>query len=163
VPPRQPISELLDGFGATIPDGPSDPVEVIRTLAEAAEPGLTAMGSGRFFGWVIGGTVPAALAADWLVSAWDQNGGLRFATPGVVAAEETAARWFLDLLGLPGGASLGFVTGATMANFSCLAAARERVRREAGWEIGSRGLAGGPPIRVLVGAERHDTIDLTLR
>jgi glutamate/tyrosine decarboxylase-like PLP-dependent enzyme len=157
------ISEILDGFGSTFPDGPSDPVDVIKSLAETAEPGLMAMGSGRFFGWVIGGTVPAALAADWLISAWDQNAGLRFATPGVVAAEETAARWTLDMLGLPAAAAVGFVTGATMANFSCLAAAREHVLRAAGWDAGTRGLAGGPAVRVLVGAERHDTIDLTLR
>ena len=85
-----------------------------------------AMPSGRFFGWVIGGTLPAALAADWLVSAWDQNTGMRFATPGTAAAEQAAAGWLLDLLGLPADADVGFVTGATMANFTGLAAGRRQ-------------------------------------
>lgn len=110
----------------------------------------------------MGGTLPAALAADWLVSAWDQNAGLRIATPGVVAAEETAARWLLELFGLPAESSVGFVTGATMAHFVGLCAARDTVLAEAGWDVG-RGLAGSPPITVIVGAERHDTVDLALR
>jgi glutamate/tyrosine decarboxylase-like PLP-dependent enzyme len=122
-----------------------------------------AMQSGRFFGWVIGGTLPAALAADWLVSAWDQNAGLRYATPAVVAAEESAAAWVLDLLGLPGGADVGFVTGCTMANFTGLAAARTSVLSRAGWDVGRDGLNGAPPVHVLVGVERHDTVDLALR
>ena len=105
-------------------------------LASGVEPGLMAMPSGRFFGWVIGGTLPAALGADWLTSAWDQNAGMRYATPGVVAAEEAAARWLLDLLGLPDGAALGFTTGATAANFTGLAAGRQRVVGEAGWDLG---------------------------
>ncbi len=132
-------------------------------LAAAAEPGLMAMPSGRFFGWVIGGTLPAALAADWLVSAWDQNAGLRFASPGVVAAEEAAAAWLLDLLGLPSTADVGFVTGATMANFTGLAAARQQVLADVGWDLDRLGLSGAPRVRVLVGAERHDTVDLALR
>ncbi|MGZ4597839.1 MAG: pyridoxal phosphate-dependent decarboxylase family protein, partial [Actinomycetes bacterium] len=127
------------------------------------EPGLMAMPSGRFFGWVIGGTLPAALAADWLVSAWDQNSGMRFATPGTVAAEEDAAAWLLDLLGLPAGADVGFVTGATMANFTGLAAGRQQVLTDAGWDLDERGLTGAPRVRVLVGAERHGTVDLALR
>src|SRR5207253_663889 len=115
------------------------------------------------FGWVIGGTLPAALAADWLTSAWDQNAGLRYATPAAVAAEEAAAGWILELLGLPSDADVGFVTGGTMANFSCLAAARQQVLTDAGWDLDRSGLHGGPPVRVFVGAERHDTIDLCLR
>jgi glutamate/tyrosine decarboxylase-like PLP-dependent enzyme len=122
-----------------------------------------AIQSGRFFGWVMGGTLPAALAADWLVSSWDQNAGMRFATPAVVAAEEVAGRWLLDLLGLPGHADVGFVTGATMANFSCLAAARSAVFSKVGYDVEQRGLIGAPQVVVLVGAERHDTIDLALR
>ena len=102
VPPRRNADELAKGFGETIPDGPTDPVAVIDLLNDAAEDGLMAMASGRFFGWVIGGTLPAAMAADWLVSAWDQNAGMRSPTPGVVAAEEAAARWLLDLLELTG-------------------------------------------------------------
>jgi glutamate/tyrosine decarboxylase-like PLP-dependent enzyme len=122
-----------------------------------------AMPSGRFFGWVIGGTLPAALAADWLTSAWDQNSGMRYATPGTVAAEEAAGAWLLDLLGLPATAAVGFVTGATMANFTGLAAGRGRVLADAGWDVDARGLAGGPRVRVLVGADRHATVDLAAR
>lgn len=146
-----------------LPEGGLDDVAVVDELAALVTPGLTAIGSGRFFGWVMGGTLPSALAADWLTSAWDQNAGLRFATPGVVAAEEAAGRWLLQLLGLPPTADVGFVTGATMANFTGLAAGRHAVLAAAGWDVESAGLTGAPRIRVLVGAERHDTIDLALR
>lgn len=163
IPPRATADELAEGFGGPLPAGPSDPAEVVDLLASLAEPGLMAMPSGRFFGWVIGGTLPAALAADWLVSAWDQNTGLRFATPATVAAEDAAAVWLLDLLGLPSDADVGFVTGATMANFTGLAAGRQEVLTDAGWDLDRLGLSGAPRVRILVGAERHDTIDLTLR
>ncbi|MFL6163903.1 MAG: pyridoxal phosphate-dependent decarboxylase family protein [Jatrophihabitantaceae bacterium] len=163
VPPRRSADELAKAFGENIPDRPAEPAAVIDLLNEATEDGLMAMASGRFFGWVIGGTLPAAMAADWLVSAWDQNAGMRNPTPGVVAAEETAARWLLDLLGLADGCDVGFVTGATMANFSCLAAAREQVLTDVGWDLARLGLTGAPPITVLVGAERHETVDVALR
>lgn len=110
IPARRTADELGKEFGEHIPDGPTDPAAVIDLLAEIADGGLLAIGSGRFFGWVMGGTLPAALAADWLVSAWDQNAGMRTATPGVVAAEEVAGAWLLDLLGLPPGCAVGFVT-----------------------------------------------------
>ena len=119
--------------------------------------------SGRFFGWVMGSSLPAALAADWLVSAWDQNAGMRDATPGVVGVEEVAAAWLLQLLGLPSGAAVGFATGATMANFTCLAAARDRVLGRAGWDVAADGLSGAPRVRVLVGAEGHGSVVLALR
>ena len=163
VPPRMSADDLVAAFGGSLPAGPCDPATVIDLLAELAEPGLMAMPSGRFFGWVIGGTLPAALAADWLTSAWDQNTGMRFATPATVAAEEAAAGWLLDLLGLPPQAAVGFVTGATMANFTGLAAGRQQLLTDAGWDLDRRGLAGAPPVRVLVGAERHETVDLALR
>jgi glutamate/tyrosine decarboxylase-like PLP-dependent enzyme len=163
VPPRSSADELDAGFSGGLPDRPSDAAEVVDLLAELAEPGLMAMASGRFFGWVIGGTLPAALAADWLVSAWDQNTGLRYATPGTAAAERAASRWLLELLGLPEDADVGFVTGATMANFTGLAAGRQQVLTAAGWDLDRLGLGGGPRVRVLVGAERHDTVDLALR
>ena len=163
VPPRATADELRERFAVALPDGPTDPAEVVDLLAALVEPGLMAIGSGRFFGWVMGGTLPAALAADWLVSAWDQNTGLRFATPGTVAAEEAAAEWLLELLGLPAGADVGFVTGATMANFTGLAAGRHQVLADAGWDVNAAGLTGAPPVRVLVGAERHDSVDLALR
>lgn len=163
VGPRVAADALVAGFGGPMPEAPMAPEDVVDLLAKLAEPGLMAMQSGRFFGWVIGGTLPAALAADWLVSAWDQNTGLRYATPAAAVAEESAGAWLLDLLELPAVADVGFVTGATMANFTCLAAARSAVLARVGWDVGREGLTGGPPVRVLVGAERHDTIDLALR
>jgi len=163
VPPRTDADALRAAFGERLPDGPCEAAAVIDQLAEAMDAGLMDIASGRFFGWVMGGTLPSALAADWLVSAWDQNTGLRKATPGTAAAEEAAGRWLLDLLGLPHGSDVGFVTGGTMANFTCLAAAREQVFRDAGWDVGERGLAGSPPVKVVVGRERHDSIDVALR
>ena len=121
------------------------------------------MPSGRFFGWVIGGTLPAALASDWLVSAWDQNACFRYATPAAAAIEESAGAWLLELLGLPRESDVGFVTGATMANFTGMAAARWRLLTDAGWDLDRDGLAGAPRIRCYVGRERHDTVDLGLR
>jgi glutamate/tyrosine decarboxylase-like PLP-dependent enzyme len=161
--PRMSADELLADFGGPLPEQATAPEEVVDLLAALSEPGLMAMGSGRFFGWVIGGALPAALGADWLVSAWDQNAAMRVATPASVAAEEAAAAWLLELLGLPAGADVGFVTGATMANFTGLAAARTAVLSRVGWDVAGEGLAGAPKVRVLVGAERHDTIDLALR
>ncbi|MHB8186975.1 MAG: pyridoxal phosphate-dependent decarboxylase family protein [Dermatophilaceae bacterium] len=163
VPPQATIDQVTQALGTALPDDGSDPAEVVDLLAEACDPGLTAMGSGRFFGFVIGGTHPAALAADWLVSAWDQNCGLRRVTPAHSAVEDVTSAWLLDLLGLPSQSAVGFVTGATMANFTGLAAGRDAVLRRAGWDVAQRGLGGGPRVRVLVGAERHDTVDLALR
>ena len=120
--------------------------------------------SGRFFGWVMGASLPTALAADWLVSAWDQNAGMRDATPGVVGVEEVAAAWLLELLGLPAERRpSGSPPGATMANFTCLAAARDRVLGRAGWDVAADGLSGAPRVRVLVGAEGHGSVELALR
>ena len=163
VPPQRHADELVVDLGGPLPEGPSLPADVVDLLAEGAGPGLMAMPSGRFFGWVIGGALPAALAADWLTSAWDQNSGMRFATPGTVAAEEAASAWILDLLGLPDSADVGFVTGGTMANFTGLAAARQQVLTDVGWDLDRRGLTGAPPVRVLAGADRHGTVDLALR
>jgi len=163
VPPTATVAEVMARLGTELPDGPTQPEDVIDHLASACEAGLTAMPSGRFFGFVIGGTHPAALAADWLVSAWDQNAGLRAITPAHTAVEEIAETWLLDLLGLPPESAVGFVTGGTMANFTCLAAGRDEVLRRAGWDVATRGLVGSPGVRVLVGAERHDTVDLALR
>ncbi|MCW2549044.1 MAG: aspartate aminotransferase family protein, partial [Mycobacterium sp.] len=112
---------------------------------------------------VIGGTLPAGLAADWMVSAWDQNAAMRYATPATAAIEQAAGQWLLELLDMPSGADVGFVTGATMANFSCLAAARFAVLNRVGWDVHGDGLTGAPRVHVLVGQERHDTVDLALR
>lgn len=163
VPARATPDEVALALGRELPERGTDPADVVDLLAAGCEPGLVAMPSGRFFGFVIGGTHPAALAADWLVSAWDQNCVLRRPTPAHSAVEDIAGAWLLDLLGLPSGGAVGFVTGATMANFTGLAAGRDAVLRGAGWDVAARGLAGGPHVRVLVGAERHDTVDLALR
>ncbi len=163
VPPQATVDEVAKVLGDALPDGPTDPAEVVDLLVRGVEPGLMAMQSGRFFGWVIGGTLPAAMAADWLVSAWDQNSGMRYATPGVVGAEEVAAGWLLDLLGLPATCDVGFVTGATMANFTGLAAGRQHVLTAAGWDLDRDGLTGAPRVTVLAGEERHGTVDLALR
>lgn len=163
VGPRVAAADLAADFGGPLPREGTPAAEVVDYLATKAEPGLMAMPSGRFFGWVIGGTVPAALAADWLVSAWDQNAGLRFATPATAAIEEAAGKWLIELLGLPAECDVGFATGATMANFTGLAAARWRLMADAGWDLDADGLAGAPRIRCFVGQERHDTIDLGLR
>jgi glutamate/tyrosine decarboxylase-like PLP-dependent enzyme len=163
VRPRCRADELRKRLDGPLPEGPSDPADVVDELAEVVEPGLMAMSSGRFYGWVIGGILPASLSADWLVSAWDQNSGYRYGTPGTVAVEETAAAWLLELLGLPAEADVGFTTGSTMAHSTGLAAARQHVLNAVGWDVNNLGLTGAPRVRVLVGAERHETVDLALR
>ncbi|MGI8646527.1 MAG: pyridoxal phosphate-dependent decarboxylase family protein [Nocardioides sp.] len=163
VPPQATVEQVVERLGAVLPEDPTDPADVIDLLVAASEDGLTATSSGRFFGMVIGGTHPAALAADWLVSAWDQNAGLRQLTPAHSAVEDVTTGWLLDLLGLPATAAVGYVTGATMANFTCLAAARDDVLRRAGWDQATDGLTGAPRVRVVVGEERHDSVDLVLR
>lgn len=162
IPGRASVEEVAAVLGE-LPDGPQPAADVVERLVAAVEPGLTAMPSGRWYGMVIGGTHPAALAADWLTSAWDQNSALRAATPGTVAVETVVDRWLLDLLGLPADAGVGLVTGATMSNWTCLVAARDAVLRRADWDVASRGLAGSPGVRVLVGDERHDSVDSALR
>jgi glutamate/tyrosine decarboxylase-like PLP-dependent enzyme len=157
------VEEVIGALGRDLPQGPTAPEQVIEELATAAEPGLVAMGSGRFFGFVIGGTLPAALGADWLTSTWDQNSASRQVTPAVTALGDIAAGWLLDLLELPGDCSVGWVTGATMANFSALAAARYRVLERAGWNVEADGLQGAPRVRVLVGAEVHSSVEIALR
>jgi glutamate/tyrosine decarboxylase-like PLP-dependent enzyme len=163
VPARATALEVVKELGTELPAGPTPASDVIDLLASACDPGLTAMPSGRFYGMVIGGSHPAALAADWLVSAWDQNAVLRAVSPAHAAVEDVTSAWLLDLLGLPATSGVGFVTGATMSIFTCLAAARDAVLRRAGWDVSVDGLFGAPRVRVLVGAQRHDTVDLALR
>jgi glutamate/tyrosine decarboxylase-like PLP-dependent enzyme len=163
VAPTADVNAMKKVFARPLPDGPTDPTAVVDELATLAEPGLMAMPSGRFFGWVIGGTLPAALGADWLVSSWDQNAGMRYASPATAAIEEVAGEWLLDILGLPAESDVGFTTGATMANWTGLAAARASVLDEVGWDVNTKGLQGAPVITVLVGAERHASVDLALR
>ncbi len=167
--PERPVrAELLpEAMLATIDhplgDEPIAAHEVVSALAKAADPGLTAMPSGRFFGWVIGGALPAALAADWLTAAWDQNTGMAAPTPAAAAFEQVALRWITELLELPSTSSAALVTGAQMANTTCLAAARNRVLGARGWDVEAQGLIGAPKLHVVVGAERHDTIARALR
>jgi glutamate/tyrosine decarboxylase-like PLP-dependent enzyme len=163
VAPSANVDAMKKVFGRPLQDEPLDPVDVVEELATLAEPGLMAMPSGRFFGWVVGGTLPAALGADVLVSSWDQNAAMRYASPSTAAIEEVAGEWLVDLLGLPTGSDVGFTTGATMANWMGLSAARAFVLDRAGWDVNTRGLQGAPVVTVLAGAERHASVDLALR
>jgi glutamate/tyrosine decarboxylase-like PLP-dependent enzyme len=155
--------EMFDAFREPLPQTGSEPAEVIDLLAERAEPGLRAMTGPRFFGWVIGGSHPVGVAADWLTSAWGQNAGNHFAAPAAAAAEAVAAGWLLELLELPRASSVGFATGATAANCVCLAAARDEVLRRAGWDVEAHGLFGAPPISILIGDDAHTAVFSALR
>jgi glutamate/tyrosine decarboxylase-like PLP-dependent enzyme len=161
--PQASAAELRSALGVPLQDGPLDPERVVEELAAAADPGLVAMPSGRYFGFVIGGGLPAALAADWLTAAWDQNAGLYVGGPAASVVEQVVAEWVRDLLRLPSGSSIGLVTGTQMGSVTALAAARYRVLEQAGWDVARDGLAGGPRVRVLVGEKRHVTIDRALR
>ena len=163
VRPEATAREMLAAFSEPLPDEGTDPAAVVRDLAERAEPGLMGSGSGRFHGWVIGGALPAAIAADWLVSAWDQNSAMAEPFPATTMIEQVVAGWVLELLDLPREASVGFVTGGQMANTACLAAARNRVLAAHGWDVEEGGLQGAPRVNVLVGAQRHDSVDASLR
>jgi len=157
------VAELRSRLGGPLPAGPADPLAVVEDLARAAEPGLVAIPSGRYFGFVIGGGLPAAVAADWLTTVWDQCAGPYVCGPAACVAEEVAGAWLGQLLGLPERASFAFVPGCQTAHLTCLAAARHHVLRRAGWDVEERGLTGSPPIRVLVGAQRHASVDRALR
>ncbi|HLO35711.1 MAG TPA: aminotransferase class V-fold PLP-dependent enzyme, partial [Candidatus Deferrimicrobium sp.] len=155
--------ELVASFDGQLPDRGEAPGEVVHELAAAADPGLIASAGPRYFGFVIGGSLPAALAADWLTSAWDQNAGLYAIGPSASVAEEVAGRWLIDLFGLPAGSSIGYSTGATMASFTAIAAGRHRVLERLGWNVENDGLIGAPDIAVVVGAEAHVTIHVSLQ
>ncbi len=163
VRPQASIEELRAALGGPLPARGTDAAEVIAELIDGAEPGIMAMPSGRFFGFVIGGALPAAVAADWLTSVWDQNAGLIGPTPSAGVIEEVVLAWLQELLQLPAGVSAGFVTGCQMAHVTALAAARHRILERAGWDLAREGLQGAPRIRVLVGEERHVTVDRALR
>ena len=142
---------------------PVDPLAVLDELARIVEDAGLATAGPRYFGFVTGGSYPVAVAADWLVSAWDQNAGLNILSPAMAAIEDTTAAWLLDLFGLPATCSVGFVTGATMANVTCLAAARHEVLRREGWDVEAQGLQGAPLLRVIVGEGAHASIDTAAR
>ena len=153
-PPPETISALSILEGA-LPQGPTSAGEVLQLLDKYASPAAVGIAGGRYFGFVIGGTVPAALAASWMVSAWDQNAALLAQGPAATILEEIALEWTRELLGLHEGTGGAVVTGATMANFTALAAARNHLLARAGWDVEADGLFGAPPLTVVVGAEAH--------
>jgi len=155
--------ELLSLWDQVLPETGTTPEIILEELDKAARPGLHLSQSGRFFSWVIGGSHPAALAADWLTSAWDQNAGMFTVAPSASIVEEIAGKWLKQLLGLPSHASFAFVTGCQMAHFTCLSAARNHLFHEDGWDIETQGFYGAPRIRVICGDQKHATINRAIR
>lgn len=151
------VAQLRE-LGGPLPLNPSDPLAVLALLDEFGSPATVATTGPRYFGFVTGGVLPAAMAANWLAGAWDQNAGLQVMSPVSAAIEEIALGWLLDIFGLPATCGAGFVTGATMANFTALAAARNALLKRAGWDVEEDGLFGAPPLKVVVGAEVHVTV-----
>jgi glutamate/tyrosine decarboxylase-like PLP-dependent enzyme len=145
----------LTALGGPLPEAPADPAEVLALLDDIGSPASVASAGGRYFGFVIGGTLPAALAANWLAGAWDQNAYLQVMSPVAARLEEIVLAWMMELLGLPAGSGAGFVTGTTMANFTALAAARSALLHRAGWNVEEDGLFSAPPLHVVVGEEVH--------
>ncbi len=156
--PVKKYAEMVEMFAGPLPAHPADGEDVIKELAAKADIGLMMPTGPRFFGWVIGGSHVVGVAADWLTSAWGQNVGNHQASPAASAAEAVAAGWLLELLDLPRESSVGFVTGATVANFVCLASARDEVLRKAGWNADADGLFGAPAINVIIGDDAHTTV-----
>ncbi|HUP54279.1 MAG TPA: pyridoxal-dependent decarboxylase, partial [Methylomirabilota bacterium] len=154
---------LLAALGGPLPRSGTPALDVIEDLARDAEPGIVGIAGARYFGFVIGGSLPAALAADWLTSTWDQNAGIFACGPAASVVEEVAGQWLVELLGLPEGTSIGLTTGCQMAHFTCLAAARHRVLARVGWDVEEQGLVGAPEITVIVGSEAHATIPTALQ
>jgi glutamate/tyrosine decarboxylase-like PLP-dependent enzyme len=150
--------ENLEALGGALNDDPCDPASVLATLDEIGSPATVASTAGRYFGFVTGGSLPAAMAANILAAAWDQNGALFTQSPVAVKLEEIAAAWLTDIFGFPATCGIGFVTGATMANFTALAAARHALLKRAGWDVEAQGMFGAPEIRVVVGAEAHTSL-----
>ena len=161
--PPASVEELRRALGGPLQDDPEDPLAVIEQLAAAADLGVVAIPSGRYFGFVIGGALPAALAADWLTSTWDQNAGLVVCGPAAAVVEDVAGEWLKELFGLPSETSFAFVTGCQMAHVTCLAAARHAVLERVGWDVERDGLIGAPSVRVFVGGKRHVTVSRALR
>ncbi|HEX7979552.1 MAG TPA: pyridoxal-dependent decarboxylase [Gemmatimonadaceae bacterium] len=157
------LEELRARLRVPLTQAGVDPVQVVDDLAAATEGGLLGSPGGRFYAWVIGGTLPSAIGADWLTTAWDQNAGMYATAPASAVVEEVVGEWLLDLLDLPRSASFALVTGCQMAHVTALAAARSGVLRDAGWDVEKDGLFGAPRIRVLANATRHVTVDRALR
>ena len=158
VNPASAALNSLEALGGRFPEEPAEPGEIVALLDDAGSPATVASAGRRYFGFVVGGTLPAALAANWMASAWDQNASLRVMSPVAARLEEIVQAWMLDVLGLPSKAGAGFVTGTTMANFAALAAARTALLQRAGWNVEEDGLFGAPPIKVVVGEEVHASL-----
>jgi glutamate/tyrosine decarboxylase-like PLP-dependent enzyme len=154
---------LRAALGGPLPEQGEDAATVIEELVRHADPGIVATAGGRYFGFVVGGALPAAVGADWLTSAWDQNAGLYALAPAATVVEEVVGGWLLDLLGLPANASVGLVTGGQMANTTCLTIARHVVLERAGWDVEAHGLQGAPRVTVVIGDEAHASILTALR
>jgi glutamate/tyrosine decarboxylase-like PLP-dependent enzyme len=145
----------LDQLGGPVPERPCEPEKLVALLDDIGSSATVATTGGRYFGFVTGGTLPAALATNWLAGAWDQNAAMQVMSPVAAKLEEIVMTWIVDLLGLPANVGMGFVTGTTMANFTALAAARTALLTRSGWNVEENGLFGAPPINVLVGDEVH--------
>lgn len=157
VPGPEDIARLA-ALGGPLPENPCEPAEVLALLDDIGSPATVATSGGRYFGFVVGGTLPAALATNWLAGAWDQNAAMQVMSPAAAKLEEVVRDWTLDLLGLPSMAEIGIVTGTTMANFSGLAAARSALLQRVGWNVEEDGMFEAPPIRVVVGEEVHVSV-----
>jgi glutamate/tyrosine decarboxylase-like PLP-dependent enzyme len=156
------LAQLRTRLAKPLNEGAIEPGVVVSDLIEDVKGGLLGNAGGRFFAWAIGGSVPAALAADWLTSAWDQNAALYACSPAAAIAEEVAGEWLKDLLGIPASASFAFVSGCQMAHACCLAAARHALLLTRGWDVERKGLYGAPPIRVLA-SNRHGSVERAIR
>ena len=156
-----PLSEAIQNlsqFDESLPEGPADPQKILELLDNIGSPATVASAGGRYFGFVVGGSLPATVAANWLACAWDQNDGMRVLSPVAVALEQICLQWLIDIFSFPPGSWGGFVSGATMANFTALAAARHAILNKHGWNVESRGLFGAPPPTVVVGDEVHVSV-----
>ena len=162
VAPPVEAGPLRAALGGPLPERGSDPTAVVEQLAAAVEPGLVASAGPRYFGFVVGGAVESAVAADWLTTAWDQMSGLFISAPAAAVAESVVGGWLRELLGLPRSAAVGLTTGCQMSNFTGLAAARQEVLRRADWDVKLDGLQGAPRVRVVIGEEAHPTLTLAL-
>jgi len=158
VAPSPEAVAAVDGFVEPLPDAGCDDRVVLETLDKIGSPATVAMCGPRYFGFVIGGSLPVTVATNWLSTAWDQNVGMHEVTPATSTLERVAMDWMLDLFGLPEGCGAAFVTGATVANFTALAAARNRVFSDAGWNVEADGLIGAPPVTIIVSEESHPTV-----
>jgi glutamate/tyrosine decarboxylase-like PLP-dependent enzyme len=161
--PTTSVEELTAALGGPLQEQPLDPLEVVERFAREADPGIVATAGGRYFGYVIGSALPASIAADWLTTTWDQCAGLGALSLSGAVVEEIVGEWLKDLLALPADASFAITTGCQMAHVTALAAARQDVLEAAGWDVRERGLAGAPPITVVVGALVHVTVGRALR